>query len=379
MTMTERQTQVGADSAGQHEVVAGLVAAPGLPLELAEDLAKRLPDVLAARTPGVQWTFVPRAEPLVGTAAIDVDLVQVTRDRMLGEGWRFAICLTDLPVRVRHRPVTAFASRALGVGVISVPAFGAVDLTERILQAVLYLVDELDPEDAGSASRHPARPGGHHFSWRRWRMETAVGRRVVPEQDSVRFVTGASTGNMRLLLGMVRANRPWRLIIGLSRVLVAAAGTAAFGLSSAPLWWIGDSMSWLRLLAVSLVAASVICVTLIVGHRLWERPQAPAARERVMLVNIATAITVALGVLTLLAAVLVVTTLCAKAVLLQPVLEKQLGHPVGFSEYVGIAWIVSALAMLGGALGATLETDVTVREAAYGYRAADDGRERRSG
>jgi hypothetical protein len=98
-----------------------------------------------------------------------------------------------------------------------------------------------------------------------------------------------------------------------------------------------------------------------------------------MLVNIATTITVALGVLTLLAAVLVVTTLCAKAVLLQPVLEKQLGHPVGFSEYVGIAWIVSALAMLGGALGATLETDVTVREAAYGYRAADDGRERRSG
>jgi hypothetical protein len=379
MTMTERQTQVGADSAAQHQVVAGLVAAPGLPLELAEDLAKRLPDVLAARTPGVQWTFVPRAEPLVGTAAIDVDLVQVTRDRMLGEGWRFAICLTDLPVRVRHRPVTAFASRALGVGVISVPAFGAVDLTERILQAVLYLVDELDPEDAGSASRRPARPGGHHLSWRRWRMETAVGRRVVPEQDSVRFVTRAPTGNMRLLLGMVRANRPWRLIIGLSRVLVAAAGTAAFGLSSAPLWWIGDSMSWLRLLAVSLVAASAICVTLIVGHRLWERPQAPAARERVMLVNIATTITVALGVLTLLAAVLVVTTLCAKAVLLQPVLEKQLGHPVGFSEYVGIAWIVSALAMLGGALGATLETDVTVREAAYGYRAADDGRERRSG
>jgi hypothetical protein len=379
MTMTERQTQVGADSAAQHQVVAGLVAAPGLPLELAEDLAKRLPDVLAARTPGVQWTFVPRAEPLVGTAAIDVDLVQVTRDRMLGEGWRFAICLTDLPVRVRHRPVTAFASRALGVGVISVPAFGAVDLTERILQAVLYLVDELDPEDAGSASRHPARPGGHRFSWRRWRMETAVGRRVVPEQDSVRFVTRAPTGNMRLLLGMVRANRPWRLIIGLSRVLVAAAGTAAFGLSSAPLWWIGDSMSWLRLLAVSLVAASAICLTLIVGHRLWERPQAPAARERVMLVNIATTITVALGVLTLLAAVLVVTTLCAKAVLLQPVLEKQLGHPVGFSEYVGIAWIVSALAMLGGALGATLETDVTVREAAYGYRAADDGRERRSG
>jgi hypothetical protein len=370
--MTERKARAGEDPAAQQQVVAGLVAAPGLPLELAEDLAHRLPAVLAARAPGVRWAFVVRPEPLVGTANIDVDLVQQARERMLAEGWQFAICLTDLPVRVGHRPVTAFASRALDVGVVSVPAFGAIDLEDRVLQAVLYLVGELDPDAAASEARQPSRPGTHRRSWWRRRLDSAVGRRDVPEQDSVRFVTAASVGNMRLLLGMVRANRPWRLIIGLSRVLVAAAGTAAFGLTAVPLWWVGDAMSWPRLLAIGLVAASLICAALVVGHRLWERPQVPAARERVMLVNLATTLTVALGVLTLLAALLVVTMLCAKAVLLQPVLEQQLGHPLAIGGYIRIAWLVSALAMLGGALGATLETDVTVREAAYGYRAADD-------
>jgi hypothetical protein len=184
---------------------------------------------------------------------------------------------------------------------------------------------------------------------------------------------------MRLLLGMVRANRPWRLIIGLSRVLVAAAGTAALGLASPPLWWIADAMSPPRLLAIGLVSATVICFTLIVGHRLWERPQVPAARERVMLVNVATALTVALGVFTLLVALLVVTTLCAGAVLLEPVLGPQLGHAPDSGDYIAIAWLVSALAIIGGAMGSALETDVTVREAAYGYRAADDrgGSERR--
>jgi hypothetical protein len=41
---------------------------------------------------------------------------------------------------------------------------------------------------------------------------------------------------------------------------------------------------------------------------------------------------------------------------------------------------VSALAIIGGAMGAALETDLTVREAAYGYRAAEDpdGSRRRS-
>jgi hypothetical protein len=375
--MTERQSQGQEDSA-QRQVVIGLLAAPGLPHDMAEDLAQRLPASMKERNPAVTWEVVVRTELLAGTASIDVDLVQLTRQRMLAEGWHVAICLTDLPVRVGRRPVTAFASSALGVGVVSVPAFGAVALQDRVLHAVLRLLDELAVGNAARDRRGASEHGPRSRIRLRMRLRelqelaSPVGSPDVAERDTVRFVTAAWPGNLRLLLGMVRANRPWRLIIGLSRALVAALGTAAFGFASPPLWWIADAMSWPRLLALGLVAAATICGTLIAGHRLWEHPRTPAARERVALVNLATTLTVALGVLTMFAALLVVTTLCDTAVLLGPVLERQLGHPPDFGDYVRIAWLLSTLATIGGAMGAALETDVAVREAAYGYRAADD-------
>ena len=91
-----------------------------------------------------------------------------------------------------------------------------------------------------------------------------------------------------------------------------------------------------------------------------------------MLVNIATVITVALGVLTLLAALFVVMLVCTSALLVEPVLSKQLEHPAEIRDYIAIAWLVTTMGILGGAIGSALETDVSVREAAYGYRAPDD-------
>ena len=45
-----------------------------------------------------------------------------------------------------------------------------------------------------------------------------------------------------------------------------------------------------------------------------------------------------------------------------------IGRPVGAAQYIALIWLVASLAMVGGALGAGLEADSTVREAAYGYR-----------
>jgi len=50
------------------------------------------------------------------------------------------------------------------------------------------------------------------------------------------------------------------------------------------------------------------------------------------------------------------------------VLKGTLGHPVDFGDYARLAWFVSSLATVGGALGAGLESDIAVREAAYRYR-----------
>lgn len=67
----------------------------------------------------------------------------MARQRLLEQGRNLAVCLTDLPPHVGRRPVTAYASATLGVGVVSVPALGAVAVESRVREAVVRLVDGL--------------------------------------------------------------------------------------------------------------------------------------------------------------------------------------------------------------------------------------------
>jgi hypothetical protein len=45
-----------------------------------------------------------------------------------------------------------------------------------------------------------------------------------------------------------------------------------------------------------------------------------------------------------------------------------LAHPVGFGDYVQLAFLSSAVASLAGALGSLTESDFAVREAMYRYQ-----------
>jgi uncharacterized membrane protein len=293
---------------------------------------------------------------------------------MLAEGWDFVICLTDLPLHLGRRPVTAHASVALGVGVVSLPALGAVDLEHRVRQAALRLIDGL----LGERTDRRAKAGGarrRRLSRMRTRLHllsSPVGYADVEDDRTIQFVTAVGRGNFRLLVGMVRANRPWRLISGLSRALVGALGTTAFGLASTGVWRLADGMGWARLIALSLGSVAVTCTSLIVVHQLWERSPGPGARERVVLFNLATAITITLGVLTLYLALLVIITGAAVTLIAPGVLEGEVHHSVDAADYFRLAWVVTSLATLGGALGGAVESDEAVRAAAYGYHPHDD-------
>jgi hypothetical protein len=52
----------------------------------------------------------------------------------------------------------------------------------------------------------------------------------------VQFTARVLSGNVRLLLGMIRANQPWAFVARLSRALVVAAATDILTLVAADLW-----------------------------------------------------------------------------------------------------------------------------------------------
>jgi hypothetical protein len=103
----------------------------------------------------------------------------------------------------------------------------------------------------------------------------------------------------------------------------------------------------------------------VLAHGLWERPPRRAARERVALFNLATAITLMLGVAAFYAA-LFALTLVGAAVLIPPdELRAAVHHAVGVDDYVRRAWLAAPMAMIGGALGSLVDSDSAVRDAAY--------------
>ena len=92
----------------------------------------------------------------------------------------------------------------------------------------------------------------------------------------MRLLAGYVTGNLKLLLGMLRANRPWRLAIRLSRALVAALAAGIVALVTSDIWRLSDALGPLRLTLVTIGSVAAVVATLVIGAGLWER--VPRAR-----------------------------------------------------------------------------------------------------
>ena len=246
------------------ELVLGLLAAPGRPTEVAEALAEDLPGLLADRvTDAVSWRVPVRTDPALADMSQGVEAIDLARARLLREGWDMAVCITDAPLRIGRRPVVADASATHGVALISLPALGAVQTRRRARDAVIRLVDGLVGESLELGERGPRRRA--RVSHRIASLAAPI-RAVEPPDDDVdlRFVAAVVRGNLRLLAGMVRANRPWRLIVRLSRALAAAAAAVVFALVTADLWVLADALNWLRLLALTVLSVGATVLWLIV-------------------------------------------------------------------------------------------------------------------
>jgi hypothetical protein len=97
--------------------------------------------------------------------------------------------------------------------------------------------------------------------------------RTQEDDDVVRYLAPTTLSRLRLLMGMVYANRPWRLAAGLSKVMMAAFAAGVVSLAYPTMWQLSDTMGPWRLSAATVLASAAMIAWLILDHKLWERPQ----------------------------------------------------------------------------------------------------------
>jgi hypothetical protein len=141
-----------------------------------------------------------------------------------------------------------------------------------------------------------------------------------------------------------------------------------FALVTPDIWQLGEALDWIRLSVIGVGSVAAITIALIMGAGLWEHASHPLARKQVALFNLATTATVVLGVLSLYVALLLLALLTSPVLVPSELFGEGIGHGVRVGDYMKLAWLTSSLATLGGALGAGLESDESVRAAAYTYR-----------
>lgn len=310
----------------------GLVADP---VVVAETVERTVPDV-AARLRG-DWHV--RVDEQTFAAGQELRELSQRAEQLADEhGWDAVIGLTDLPIVVDGEIVLADVAPGERVAVLSVPALGPLPLRRRLRHSVVRLAEALE----GSGDRRVIRTG--------------------------------RGGDARLLLGMVAANHPVRLMRNLTSAGAAALATTAIALMNSNVWLLSDRLGPPRMAAALLLSIAIMVGWLVVHYDLWERADdeeggiLPAGRKRAALFNAATLLTLAAGVIALYALLLAVALASAALVIEDSVLASTLGHGVSAGDYLALAVFATSIGVVGGALGSGFESQDAVRRVAFGVR-----------
>lgn len=334
--------------AGEHSSLL-LIADPGAPAEIAERLSGTLPDILAEGAAGGRdWDVSVRRHAYALDEHTDVPEIVDTVEPG-SESEDIVIYLTDLPRRHGTTPVIADISVRDRFGVISIPGLGGAFIDRRVRELTRTVVNEVASD--------PTKPG-----------QSVKRLKRIENDDVIHYVAPSALSRLRLLAGMVYANRPWRLVTGMSKVMMAAFATGAVSLAYPTMWQLSATMGPWRLSAATILATAAMITWLIFEHDLWERPQSAEERDRAAMYNASTVVTLTIGVIVFHAALFILLLVTAWWTIPPEMVAQNIGGPVGFSTLVTMAWLVAAVATLGGALGSGMEDDEAVKAAAYGVR-----------
>jgi hypothetical protein len=313
----------------------GLVADPAKPTEIARRIGDLNPPAGEDRP---AWDIEVVSEPFtLASEDVNTALSRLT-DQAHEHDWDLVVGLTELPIRDGDgRYLLIETDPQQRTAVLSLPALGGIRIHKRSRHALRELISGMAHPVSGSDRRVP-----------------------LPRRS----------GRWRLLVGMVLANRPWRLVPGLKSALVAALTTGAIATINATVWLLAGSLSWWRLTIATIASIALVVGWLVIDGELWDRPDndSPPARERSRLYNTSTVVTLTAGSIICYIALYVVNLVWALFVLDPSVMSRNVGRSLGYGDLFVLTWFVASAATVGGALGSGLESEEAVRAAAYSKR-----------
>jgi hypothetical protein len=366
--LEQREMSNSITRGAQRTLVVGLLADPDTPAEIAAKLVDDLPDVLGAHIDSeIVWELRTMTHPVTASVQDPEQVLGAVADQTADTEWDIGVYLTDLPMQHDDRPILVDLDHDRRVAGLSLPGFGPLLQHQKVRNAVVRLVADL----AGTAEAGLDQ-GRHHPS----HLGRVAARHLQPVRvvqagqgrHTRRYVTTRWRGRARLLAGMVRTNQPWRLVLGMRTALAAVLGTSAYLTITSTIWLLSTRLGVGKLVLTTVVSVALMVAWIIGAHHLWERARDPGEREETVLYNASTVLTLSIGVLTMSAAVYVLTLLGSLFLLEPSVLGSNLGRPPELADHLMLAWLATGLATVAGALGSGLDSEDAVRRAAYGYR-----------
>ncbi len=346
---TERRDEPVED---RPRAVLGVIVAPGLAHDVTSRIASELLQDLRERYDSVDWDAELDVDRLVDPPAPLTEIFAAGRRKLLEGDWDLGVVVTDLPLKVGGRPVSRHLSPTHGLAVLSLPALGALHLRQRLRRALVELIGEL----TGRGGRR--RVGGERAAGARDRHRpTARASSTYPSWS--RATCGCCSGWFaRTGRGVSRpgSTAPWW-----RRSPSARTGSSAStsGVSPAPLGW------WRLAAHVPRLDRRRRRPAVIVRARPLGARARPARARPGRPLQRHDGADRAIGIALLYVALFLLIFGAAELLVRPGLFAPGLGHSAGIGDYAALAWFTASFATVAGGLGAGLESQEAVREAAY--------------
>lgn len=346
----------------------GLIPSPDLPAKIINQIADQLKISFEKQISSqIDWDIEVKVGIFVGAAEYVNETMKKVIELKETYGWDYAISITDLPSFSERKAVIADVSTTNHVGIISLPSFGAFPLKKRISKAITLITELLYKHNEATVEKEVMTQINRRFS-------LSKVMQVDPEEDAetdIRFVLNSKIiGWLRILSGMVFANRPWRAIGTFKKMLTLAFATGIYiSIFSTP-WQLSVSYTPSRFISLMMLSMIGMVIWIIFAHHLWEKPTSKSQSQYRRLYNVTTVIT--LFVITLINYFLLFILFLLSISLFVPEgifdAVTNEGADESIENYLRLAWLTASLSLLVGAVGATVEKEEKIREVTYSYR-----------